>query len=198
MGISPSKRSCNRIRQPHCSRRIICLALGRKTAMFILLPLLSADFANSDKTRAGFLLGRGKAGVTGTIRRRVSPPLKQVETNAFRPLPPHWLLCATAVEGKHRPSSGSLGSAQAAQPARASRADKTLHAARTRCSVNHLQRGGFLILKKKIFFFTSLCNTYKTNKQTKGFGSLQVQVLHGLGSPCKHTPLRSYKTLPKW
>lgn len=133
--------------------------------MFILLPLLSADFANSDKTRAGFLLGRGKAGVTGTIRRRVSPPLKQVETNAFRPLPPHRLLCATAVEGKHRPSSGSLGSAQAAQPARASRADKTLHAARTRCSVNHLQRGGFLILKKKFFFLhPSATPTKQTNR----------------------------------
>lgn len=121
--------------------------------MFILLPLLSADFANSDKARAGFLLGRGKAGVTGTIRRRVSPPLKQVETNAFWPLPPRRLLRATAVEGKHRPSSGSLGSAQAAQPVRASRADKILHARRTRYSVNHLQRGGFLIQKKKFFFF---------------------------------------------
>lgn len=134
--------------------------------MFILLPLLSADFANSDKARAGFLLGRGKAGVTGTIQRRVSPPLKQVETNAFRPLPPRRLLRATAVEGKHRPSSGSLGSAQAAQPVRASRADKILHAGRTRYSVNHLQRGGFLIQKKKNFFFLrpSATPTKQTNR----------------------------------
>lgn len=167
MGISPSERSCNRIRWPHCSCGIICLAPGRKTAMFILLPPLSADFANSNKTRAGFLLGTEKASVTGTIRRRVSPPLKQVETNAFWPLPPRQLLCAAAIEDKQRPSSGSLGSAQEAQPVRASRTDKTLHAARTRCSVNHLQRGGFLIQKKKTtFFFFYVPLQHLQDKQT--------------------------------
>lgn len=104
--------------------------------------------------------------------------LKQVETNPSWPLP----LQTASLRRSHRRQAQTEQRLLSRAPrlplnpapsprckrsaASASSFNKTLHATRTRCLMNHLQRGGFFFNKKKNKIYIP-CNTYKTNKQTK-------------------------------
>lgn len=131
--------------------------LGKRTGWFTLVSSLSVDFSQAGTKLELLLQGTWKkqASLARFGRNEGFASLRQVETNPSWPLP----LQTASPRCSHRRQAQTeqrllsraprLPSNPAPSPqckrwaASASRINKTLHAMRTRCLMNHLQKAGF-------------------------------------------------------